>query len=141
MDRPALPRHESDKLTKVRFGSGAGAFSMLRIGSGWSLGGAQNWLDRFAALRPDDVARAEAIDFATARPFTLVYKDGLSLTYENVGAATVIWSRMEARAAANARPEIKALAARLNARFNGWALRFSAERTPLLLPAKRDLDG
>jgi len=138
---PTLPRHESDKLTKVRFGSGAGAFSMLRIGSGWSLGGAQNWLDRFAALRPDDVARAEAINFDTARPFTLQFEDGLSLTYENVGAATVIWSRISARANADASDDIKALAGRLNNRFNGWALRFSAERTPLLLPAKRDLDG
>ena len=138
---PALPRHDGDKLTKVRFGSGAGAFSMRRIASGWSMGGAQNWLDRFAALRPDDVARAEAINFDTARPFTLEFADGLSLTYENVGAATVIWSRVKARANADASDEIKALAGRLNKRFNGWALRFSADRTPLLLPAKRDLEG
>ncbi len=138
---PRLPRHDGDKLQKLRFGSGDEAFSMRRVGGVWSMGGAQDWLERFDALRPDDVARAEAIDFATARPFMLVYEDGLSLTYENVGAATVIWSRMEARAAANARPEIKALAARLNARFKGWALRFSAERTPLLLPAKRDFEG
>ena len=78
--------------------------------------------------------------FTTARPFTLVYEDGLSLTYENVGAATVIWSRMKARRG-QCQAQIKALAARLNARFKGWALRFSAERTPLLLPAKRDFEG
>jgi len=138
---PAMPRHDDEKLQKVRFGAGDGRFSMVRVGTGWSLGGAQNWLERFAALRPDDVARAEAINFQTARPFTLVYQDGLSVTYENVGAATVIWSRMEARAAANAAPEIKALATRLNARFKAWAFRFPAERTPLLLPTKRDLDG
>lgn len=138
---PALPRHALDKLTKLRFGTGEDAFAALRVGSNWSLGGTQDWLDRFAALRPDDVARAEAINFDTARPFTLQFEDGLSLTYENVGAATVIWSRISARANADASGDIKALATRLNNRFNGWALRFSAERTPLLLPAKRDLDG
>ena len=138
---PALPRHDLDKLTKLRFGTGDDAFAALRVGSDWSLGGTQDWLDRFAALRPDDVARAEAINFDTARPFTLQFEDGLSLTYENVGAATVIWSRISARANADASGDIKALATRLNNRFNGWALRFSAERTPLLLPAKRDLDG
>ncbi|CAI8235477.1 MAG: Uncharacterised protein [Alphaproteobacteria bacterium] len=138
---PALPRHDLDKLTKLRFGTGDDAFAALRVGSNWSLGGTQDWLDRFAALRPDDVARAEAINFDTARPFTLQFEDGLSLTYENVGAATVIWSRISARANADASGDIKALATRLNNRFNGWALRFSAERTPLLLPAKRDLDG
>ena len=138
---PALPRHDLDKLTKLRFGTGDDAFAALRVGSNWSLGGTQDWLDRFAALRPDDVARAEAINFDTARPFTLQFEDGLSLTYENVGAATVIWSRISARANADASDDIKALATRLNNRFNGWALRFSAERTPLLLPAKRDLDG
>jgi hypothetical protein len=138
---PSLPRHDSDKLRQLRFGTGDNAFSMLRVGDVWSLGGAQDWLARFAALRPDDVAQATSINFATARPFTLIYEDGLSITYENVGAATVIWSRVSARANINASAEIKALAARLNARFDGWALRFSAERTPLLLPAKRDFDG
>lgn len=138
---PRLPRHDGNKLKKLRFGSGGEAFSMLRVGGVWSMGGTQDWLERFDALRPDDVARAQAIDFATARPFTLIYEDGLSVTYENVGAATVIWSRMEARAEANATPEIRTLAARLNARFKGWAFRFSAERTPLLLPAKRDFEG
>ena len=138
---PSLPRHDNDKLIKVSFGTGDGAFSMLRVGNVWSMAGGQSWLERFEALRPDDVARAEAINFATARPFTLVYDDGLRVTYENVGAATVIWSRMQVRADNDATAEIKALAARLNARFSGWALRFSAERTPLLLPAKSDLGG
>jgi hypothetical protein len=46
---------------------------------------------------------------------------------------------MSARAAADADAEVVALAAQINARFSGWALRFTAERSPILLPAKRDL--
>ena len=140
---PSLPRHAPEKLQHVGFGKatdkGAAKFKFIRVGESWSLSGAQNWLDRFAALRPDDVARADGINFDTARPFTLTYADGLSITYENVGAATVIWSRMRARAAADAGADVKALAAAMNARFDGWAVRFAAERSPILLPAKTDL--
>jgi hypothetical protein len=140
---PSLPRHAPEKLQQVRFGkardkSGA-AFKFIRVGDAWSLAGAQSWLDRFQALRPNDVARADSINFETARPFTLSYADGLSITYENVGAATVIWSRMRARAEAEASAEVTALAAALTARFDGWAMRFAAERSPILLPAQADL--
>jgi hypothetical protein len=140
---PSLPRHELANLREVRFGKksdkGDNKFKFIRVGEGWSLSGAQSWLARFDALRPDDVARAETINFATARPFTLVYGDGLRIDYENVGAATVIWSRMRAYVAPDASEDAKAAAAALNARFDGWALRFAAERSPILLPNKRDL--
>ena len=140
---PSLPRHAAEKLQQVRFGKttdkGNAKFKFIRIGEAWSLSGAQNWLALFETLRPDDVARADGINFETARPFTLTYTDGLSITYENVGAATVIWSRMRARAAANAGADVKALARNINARYEGWAMRFAAERSPILLPAKRDL--
>lgn len=138
---PSLPRHDPALLTELAFGEGASAFKAVRVGDAWSMGGAARWIDGFQALRPDDVTRADAINFDTARPVTLVYSDGLRITYENVGAATVIWARMRADTAAGAAAEVKAQAARLNARFGGWALRFSAERTPVLLPARRDLDG
>jgi hypothetical protein len=140
---PSLARHAPEKLQQVRFGGaedkGDAKFKFIRVGEGWSLAGAQDWLRLFETLRPDDVGRADGINFDTARPFTLSYSDGLSITYENVGAATVIWSRMSAQAAADADAEVVALAAQINARFSGWALRFTAERSPILLPAKRDL--
>ena len=140
---PSLARHAPEKLQQVRFGKaedkGDAKFKFIRVGEGWSLAGAQDWLRLFETLRPDDVGRADGINFDTARPFRLSYSDGLSITYENVGAATVIWSRMSAQAAADADAEVVALAAQINARFSGWALRFTAERSPILLPAKRDL--
>ena len=135
---PSLPRHDDKKLREVRFGSGAARFGFLRVGEGWSAAGAQDWLSRFAALRPDDVAREDSINFETARAFTLIYQDGLRISYENVGAATVIWSRMKASFDADASREVKQRANALNRRFGGWALRFAAERTAVLLPAKSD---
>jgi hypothetical protein len=46
---------------------------------------------------------------------------------------------MRARAEAEASAEVTALAAALTARFDGWAMRFAAERSPILLPAQADL--
>ena len=143
---PFLPRHEVPLLREIAIGKGGGAFKAVRVGdassdawsNSWSMPGAPRWLQGFAALRPDDVTKAETINFDTARPFTLSYADGLSLTYENVGAATVIWSRISAKADVTASAEVKAKAAAINARFNGWALRFAAERTPILLASKND---
>ena len=105
------------------------------------MAGATRWLDGFYALRPDDVTREDVINFDTARAFTLRYDNDLRITYENVGAATVIWSRMRAETGAAASAEAKALAKALNTRFNGWALRFQADHTPILLAARRDLDS
>ena len=136
---PSLPRHARAALVAISFGKGSQAFSAVKVGEAWSLAAAEGWLDGFEALRPDDVARETDINFDTARPFTLSYADGLEITYENVGAATVIWSRMKITAAPQADEAVRAKAAALNARFGGWALRFSADKTPILLAVARDL--
>lgn len=135
---PSLARHDRAEMVEISFGKNNG-FKAVKVGEAWSMAGADGWIDGFYALRPDDVAREENIEFATARPFTVSYQNGLAITYENVGAATVIWSRISAKTEAGARAETKKLAAALNERFNGWALRFAAERTPILLPSKADL--
>lgn len=141
---PSLPRHARARLQEIAVGTNSGTngdtggFKAVRVGEAWSMPGAARWLDGFSALRPDDVARADSINFDTGRPIKLIYDDGLVITYENVGAATVIWSRMSAMAAPDAGQDARDMAARINARFGGWALRFSAERTPILLAAKSD---
>ncbi len=135
---PSLPRHDVPLLREIAIGKGGAAFKAVRVSEAWSMPGATRWLEGFAALRPDDVTKEETINFDTARPFTLIYDDGLRLMYENVGAATVIWSRISAKADATASAEVKAKAAAINARYNGWALRFAAERTPILLASKTD---
>lgn len=138
---PRLPRHAPDKLRQVRFEGAPDDFAFVRVGEAWSMAGAARWLQRLETLRPDDVAREDAINFEKARRFTLIYADGLSIRFENIGAATVIWSRMRITAKPTASAETKALADRLNARYEGWALRYDAARTPVLMPAKRDLES
>lgn len=136
---PALPRHDISALTAVSFATGRKDFTAIKLGEAWSLAGAEPWLAGFENLRPDDVALEDNINFDTARAFTLSYTDGLQIIYENVGAATVIWSRMKAEAPDGAAAAVKQQAAAINARFGGWALRFSADKTPILLPTAGDL--
>ena len=83
-------------------------------------------------MQPEDVSRDTAINFDTASTLHLSYENGVIITLENVGAATVLWTRARASvstAAFNApqddagREEARALANALNQRFDGWALR------------------
>ena len=147
LDR-ALPRHALADLKSVSFNKGGQKFKLLRVTpSAWSMGGGDKWLADFTALQPDDVTTADAINFASAQPMVLRYANGLVITYENLGAATVIWSRLSASVARvsgqtkTARDEVRSLAADINARYKGWALRFSADRAPILLPSQAMLEG
>lgn len=135
----SLPKGALERLQRVSFGTGDKTVMTRVTQDSWSLAGGPDWLAGFAMLRPEDVTRADAIEFATARPMQLVYSDGLVLRYENVGAATVIWSRITASTEAQATADIKAQAAAINARFGGWALRFPADQAPILLPGKGQL--
>lgn len=135
MDK-TLPKGAIDKMTKVEFGKRVRT-TLTRVNAdSWSLAGGARWERGFRALRPEDVTRAEAIEFATAQPMRVHYEDGLILTYENVGAATVIWSRIEATVRDLADAETRRRAAAINARFGGWALRFAADQAPVLLPGR-----
>ncbi len=143
-----LARHELADLKSVSFNKGGQKFKLLRVTpTDWSMGGGDKWVSDFKALQPDEVTQAEAIDFATAQPMVLRYTNGLVIRYENVGAATVIWSRISASVARvsgqskTARGEVRSLAADINARYKGWALRFSADRAPILLPSQAMLEG
>ena len=134
-----LPRGDADKLTSVSFGK-IDKVVMTRVTQdSWSMAAGPGWLAGFAALKPEDVARADDIEFAEAQPMVLTYENGLVLTYENLGAATVIWSRVKADVTAAAGAETRALASALNARFDGWALRFAADQAPILLPGRAQL--
>ena len=99
--------------------------------------GGHGWLAGFEALRPDDVTLAETINFDTAQRMRLRYEGRPgSITYANVGAATVIWSGISAEAQKGAPKAVpKAKAAAINARFGKWALRFDASRAPIFCPA------
>ena len=139
---PALPKHDLAALTAVDFEAGEGPFRLVRVGTdGWSLLGGAGWLAGFAALRPDDVALAETINFDTARTMRLNYADGLQISYANVGAATVIWAGISAKADKDASAAVKAEAAAINARYAKWALRFDAARAAILLPARANLQA
>lgn len=134
-----LPRGDDDALASVSFGK-ADKVTMTRVTpDSWSLAAGAGWLAGFSALKPEDVAREDDIDFATAQPMQLRYRDGLVLVYENLGAATVIWSRVKADTTDDASPEVRQLAASINARFGGWALRFAADQAPILLPGRAQL--
>ena len=143
-----LPRHELGQLKSVSFGKGRQEFKLLRVTpDSWSMAGGEAWVSGFQTLQPDEVTKAETINFATAQPMTLRYENGLVIAYENVGAATVIWSRISARVEPiggqnkTARDAVASLAEDINARFQGWALRFSADRAPVLLPGRETLEG
>jgi hypothetical protein len=144
----ALPRYELEQLKAVSFGKGAQKFKLLRVTPvSLSMGGGDTWVSDFKGLKPDDVSLADSINFETAQPMVLRYANGLVITYENVGAATVIWTRISASVEAvrgqnkTARDEVRSLAADINARYKGWALRFSAHRAPILLPSQAMLEG
>ncbi len=137
---PSLPKHDLAKLKSVSFTQPRDSFKLLRVTpDSWSMSGGDAWLSGFQSLRPDDVTRRDSIDFATARQMQLDYQDGLSVTYENVGAATLIWMGISATASANADEAIKQRAAAINARYGDWALRFDAARAPVLLPTREGL--
>lgn len=133
MDK-TLPKGDMDKMRKVEFGKRVRTTMTRVTQDDWSLAGGARWARGFRALRPEDVTRAEAIEFATAQPMVLHYEDGLIVTYENVGAATVIWSRISATSDKNATAAARQHAAAINARFGGWALRFAADQAAVLLP-------
>ena len=137
----SLPKGDVAGLTRVSFGKGDKTVMTRVTPDSWSLAGGPGWLAAFEALRPEDVARADAIEFATAQPMLLRYKDGLRVSYENVGAATVIWSRISAMTAPEADAATRQIAADINARFDGWALRFAADQAPVLLPGRAQLAG
>ena len=137
-----LPKHDLAALKSIRFEGSTGPFTMVRVSpDSWSLSGGTGWLAGFEALRPDDVTPAETINFDTARPMRLRYEDGLTITYANVGAATVIWSGISAEAQKGAPVAVQEKAAAINTRFGKWALRFDASRAPVLLPAQATLQG
>lgn len=137
-----LAKHDVSALKSVRFEASTGLFTLVRVSpDSWSLPGGNGWLAGFEALRPDDVTLAETINFDTARRMRLRYDDGLTITYANVGAATVIWSAISAEAQKGASPAVQEKAAAINARFGKWALRFDASRAPVLLPAQAILQG
>ena len=136
-----LPRGDVNGLKSVSFGK-TDKIVMTRVTpDAWSLAAAPGWLAGFGALKPEDVAREDDIEFATAQPMVLAYENGLLVTYENLGAATVIWSRVEASTTKAATAEARAEAAAINARFTGWALRFAADQAPILLPGRAQLAG
>jgi hypothetical protein len=136
-----LPRGPVSELDNIQFGKGQRAFKLVQLGAGeWSRPGGIGWLVGFADLQPDNVTVEEAIEFATAEPMVISYSNGLTLTYENVGAANYIWSRVRASASKKASPEIQELAEDLQNRYRGWAFRFPADTAPILLPSAVQLD-
>ena len=58
--------------------------------------GGARWLEGFARLQPEDVSPDTAINFDTASTLYLAYSNGVIITLENVGAATVLWTRARA---------------------------------------------
>ena len=136
-----LPKGDIKALKSVGFGAADETIMVRVTPDSWSMAGGAAWTSGFAALRPEDVADAASIEFATAQPMVLTYQDGLTVTYENVGAATVIWTRISATAKNGASAATKKMAARINARFGGWALRFAADQAPVLLPGRAQLSA
>ena len=137
----SLPRGETAGPARVRVG-GNDPFVLTRVTQdSWSLAGGTGWFAGFQALRPEDVAREDAIEFANAQPMRLEYASGLTLIYENLGAATVIWSRIRAEVKADASDEVRAQAEAINRRYQGWALRFAADQAPILLPGRAQMTG
>lgn len=134
-----LPRGDADALQSVSFGKSDKVVMTRVTADSWSLAAGGGWLAGFSALKPEDVAREDNIEFATAQPMVLTYENGLVLTYENLGAATVIWSRIKAETTEAASAETRAVAMALNARYQGWALRFAADQAPILLPGRAQL--
>ena len=134
-----LPRGDADALQSVSFGKSDKVVMTRVTADSWSLAAGEGWLAGFSSLKPEDVAREDDIEFATAQPMVLTYENGLVLTYENLGAATVIWSRIKAETTEAASAETRAVAMALNARYQGWALRFAADQAPILLPGRAQL--
>ena len=134
-----LPRGNADGLKSVSFGKSDKVVMTRVTPDSWSLAAGAGWLAGFGALKPEDVAREDDIEFASAQPMVLTYEGGLVLTYENLGAATVIWSRIKADTTDAANAETRDLAAAINRRYQGWALRFAADQAPILLPGRAQL--
>ena len=153
---PAFPSLPQERLVAVSAGKGAtedGAIAPLlrRLPDGsWDKPDGAGWLEGFSRLQPEDVSRDTAINFDTASTLHLSYENGVIITLENVGAATVLWTRARASvstAAFNApqddagREEARAFANALNQRFDGWALRLPASAAAQLLVTAADFDG
>ena len=149
---PAFPSLPNERMVAVSAGEdGAGPPLLRRLPDDtWDKPGGASWLAGFSRLQPEDVSRDTAINFDTASTLHLGYENGVVITLENVGAATVLWTRARASvstAAFNApqdnagREEARALANTLNQRFDGWALRLPASAAAQLLVTAADFDG
>lgn len=150
---PAFPSLPQTRLVAVSAGKDAPLFRRLPDGS-WNKPGAARWLEGFTRLQPEDVSRAAAINFDTGSTLHLAYDNGVTVTLENVGAATALWTRARATVS-NATPtagptalqddagreEARAQADAFNRRFDGWALRLPASAAAQLLVTAADFDG
>ena len=152
---PAFPSLPQEQLFEVGIGKGAteegaGAPLLRRLpDGGWDKPGGARWLEGFARLQPEDVSPDTAINFDTASTLYLAYSNGVIITFENVGAATVLWTRARASVSTTgfnapqdnaAREEARALANALNQRFDGWALRLPASAAAHLIVTAADFN-
>ena len=126
-----MPAGEADRL--VNIADAEGILFARDDSNGWDEA-AQAWLSGFAALRPEDVTRTDIIDFTRALPLELTYDNGLVVTFRIVGAATVIWMRADISLRADVDEAARAEARAMKQRFSGWALRFPASATGVLMP-------
>ncbi len=153
---PAFPSLPQEGLVEVRVGGkegerGATELLVQRLpDGGWNKPSAARWLEGFMRLQPEDVSRDTAINFDSATTLHLSYDTGLTLVLENVGAATVVWTRARAfvspvwqnsQQGESGRQAARALADALNQRFNGWALRLPASAAAQLLVTPADFSG
>ncbi len=152
---PAFPSLPQEQLSEVGAGKGAteeGAGTPLlrrQPDGGWDKPGGARWLEGFARLQLEDVTRDTEINFDTASTLYLAYSNGVIITLENVGAATVLWTRARASVSTTgfnapqdnaAREEARALANALNQRFDGWALRLPASAAAHLIVTAADFN-
>ena len=149
---PAFPSLPQERLVAVSAGKDRRSLALFRRlpDGSWDKPGGARWLEGFTRLQPEDVSRAAAINFDTGSTLHLAYDNGVTVTLENVGAATALWTRARASvstAAFNApqddagREEARAQANALNQRFDGWALRLPASAAAQLLVTAADFDG
>lgn len=152
---PSFPHQEQDQLAEVRFANGETRHSIERMPNGsWNKPGAERWLAGFSRLQLEDVSPDSAINFDAGVPLELHYTNGLIVRFESVGAATTLWTRARAlvsddkpvpdeKAQENdeAGNEAREIAAALNARFGGWALRLPTSAATQLMATAADLDN
>ena len=92
-------------------------------------------------LRFDDVTSADRIDFAAAAAGTATYTgfDGLTVRLTLAAKDDATWARIEASAAADAKPEARQEAAAIGARAHGWAFRLPEPKLEKLRTRLADL--